>query len=129
MLEASKESYRHLFKRLKERGLLNPSLIVSDAHQGLVAAIQETFPGSSWQRCNVHFMRNSLVHVPHREKNAFVSQLKLIWQAPNADEARDLAMRLVEKYGKRFPKAMDTLENGLEDSLAFFSFPHWIDAK
>lgn len=123
MLEESKESYRQLFTSLKERGLENPSLIVSDAHRGLVAAIQENFPGSSWQRCKVHFMRNILVHVPHREKNAFATELKLIWQAPNADEARDLAMRFVEKYRKRFPKAIDTLESGLDDSFAFFSFP------
>ncbi len=79
MLEESKESYRQLFEKLKERGLTNPSLIVSDAHKGLVAAIGTCFPGSSWQRCKVHFMRNILVHVPHREKERFASLLKGIW--------------------------------------------------
>ena len=60
MLEESKESYRLLFCKLRERGLKTPNLIVSDAHRGLVAAIRECFPGSSWQRCKVHFMRNIL---------------------------------------------------------------------
>jgi len=75
MLEESRESYKLLFEKLKDRGLTKPSLIVSDAHKGLVAAIGKCFPGSSWQRCKVHLMRNILVHVPHREKERFASLL------------------------------------------------------
>jgi hypothetical protein len=66
MLEESRASYAQLFERLKGRGLTVPSLVISDAHAGLVAAIRESFPGACWQRCKVHFMRNILVHVPHR---------------------------------------------------------------
>ena len=64
MLEESEESYKQLFEKLKERGLTKPSLIVSDADKGLVAAIGECFPGASWQRCKVHFMhqRNRLAN-------------------------------------------------------------------
>lgn len=47
MLEESKESYKQLFEKLKVRGLSNPSLIVLDAHRGLVSAIGECFPGSA----------------------------------------------------------------------------------
>ena len=65
MMEESKESYSQLFRNLKKRGLSGPALIVSDAHSGLKAAIAEEFPGASWQRCKVHFMRNILVNVPH----------------------------------------------------------------
>jgi len=59
MLEESRESYRQLLEKLKERGLKNSSLIVSDSHKGLVAAIGECFPGSSWQRCKVHLSGTS----------------------------------------------------------------------
>jgi transposase-like protein len=45
MLEESRESYSQLFAKLKERGLQLPSLIISDAHAGLVSAIREAFPG------------------------------------------------------------------------------------
>ena len=128
MLEESKESYRQLFEKLKERGLTNPSLIVSDAHKGLVAAIGTCFPGSSWQRCKVHFMRNILVHVPHREKERFASLLKGIWMTTDLETAKRRARELADEYRTKCPKALQVLEEGLEDALTFLSFPS-LDAR
>jgi transposase-like protein len=128
MLDESKESYSQLFQCLKQRGMETPSLVVSDANKGLTAAIRECFPGSSWQRCKVHFMRNILAHVSQKEKDAFAAQLKEIWLAPSADLARQRARQLSEQYEKRFPKAIEILEEGLEDSLAFYAFPE-LDAR
>ncbi len=128
MLEESRESYKLLFEKLKDRGLTKPSLIVSDAHKGLVAAIGECFPGSSWQRCKVHLMRNILVHVPHREKERFASLLKGIWMTTDPDTARQRAQELADVYRARFPKAIETLEEGLEDSLTYLTFPK-LDAR
>ena len=56
MAEESRDSYGLLFQHLKDRGLVTPKLIISDAHSGLVSAIRASFPGASWQRCKVHFM-------------------------------------------------------------------------
>ena len=123
MAMESKDSYLALFRDLRSRGLEVPKLIISDAHTGLVAAIQEGFPGASWQRCKVHFMRNILAHIPQRSKEAFAKDLKQIWLAEDAEHARSLAVALAEKYRSRYPKAIECLENGLEDSLTFFSFP------
>lgn len=64
MTEESRSFYGVLFQNLKNRGLATPRLIISDAHSGLVSAIQESFPDVSWQRCKVHFMRNILTYVP-----------------------------------------------------------------
>jgi len=120
MMEESKESYSLLFRNLKERGLTGTTLIVSDAHSGLKSAIAEEFPGASWQRCKVHFMRNILVNVPHHAKGVFAAELKEIWTAPTEENARRRAERLTEKYEGRFPKAVRILEEGLDDSLAFY---------
>jgi len=128
MLEESKESYSQLFQSLRRRGLKTPSLVVSDANKGLAAAIQENFPGASWQRCKVHFMRNILAHLPQKEKKSFAAQLKEIWSAPTAELARRRAEELAGQYGKRFPKAIEILMEGLEDSLAFYAFPE-LDAR
>ena len=128
MLEESRESYRQLFEKLKERGLKNPSLIVSDAHKGLVAAIGECFPGSSWQRCKVHFMRNILVHVPHKEKERFANLLKGIWMTTDLAMAKQRAQELANQYREKCPKAIETLEEGLEDALTFLAFPK-LDAR
>jgi transposase-like protein len=123
MLEESKDTYQQLFEGLKARGLQTPSLVVSDAHKGLVAAIRTSFVGASWQRCKVHFMRNILAHIPHRDKAEFAAQLKEIWLAPSAEGARVRAAALSEKYAAKYPKAIETLEDGLEDSLSFYAFP------
>lgn len=123
MFEESRESYTQLFGKLKERGLPMPSLVISDANSGLVTAIQQNFPGASWQRCKVHFMRNILAKIPHRNKESFAAELKQIWLAPNVEAARKRADSLVEEYEKRFPEAVQILEDGLEDSLQFYSFP------
>ena len=68
-------------------------------------------------------MQNILAHVPQKEKESFAAQLKKIWLAPSAELARQRAEQLSEQYRKRFPKAIELLEDGLEDSLAFYAFP------
>ena len=128
MLEESKESYRQMFEGLKERGLKRPFLVVSDAHKGLVAAIRECFQGASWQRCKVHFMRNILAHVPHKEKDRFASLLKGIWLTTDIKAAKQRAKDLADEYRTKCPKAIETLEDGLEDALTYLSFPS-LDAR
>ena len=123
MLEESEEAYLQLFRGLQERGLRTPELVVSDAHAGLVAAIRKGFPGASWQRCKVHFMRNILAHIPHKDKDAFAQNLKTIWLAPTREQACKLAEEICRQYEHRFPKAIRCLEDGLEDSLSFYAFP------
>jgi len=123
MLEESKESYSQLFEKLKERGLSNPTLIISDAHKGLVAAITSCFPGVSWQRCKVHFMRNILIHVQHKDKKRFAGQLKGIWQSSELSIARRRVKELADEYRIKYPKAIDILEEGLEDALTYLAFP------
>jgi putative transposase len=80
MLDESKESYSQLFQSLLDRGTEKHRFWwFQDANKGLIAAIRESFPGASWQRCKVHFMRNILAHVPQKEKESFAAQLKEIW--------------------------------------------------
>ena len=48
-------------RKLARRGLRGVKLVISDAHEGLKAAIVRVL-NTSWQRCRVHFMRNVLAH-------------------------------------------------------------------
>jgi transposase-like protein len=73
-------------------------------------------------------MRNILAHIPHRDKAEYAGQLKEIWLAPSAEGARARAAALVEAYTAKYPKAIETLEDGLEDSLSFYAFPK-LDAR
>jgi putative transposase len=56
----SEATYQEMFRSLKSRGLSSVELVVSDDHKGLEAAITRHFQGASWQRCQVHYVRNLL---------------------------------------------------------------------
>jgi putative transposase len=124
MFAESEDTYTHLFEQLKRRGVETVWLCISDAHAGLKNAIQKCYLGSSWQRCKVHFMRNILVHIPHKEKESFAAKLKQIWYQPDQESAKRVALLVIQEYQDRFPQAIALLEEGLEDSLQFLAFPH-----
>lgn len=96
MVEESRDSYGVLFQNLKERGLTTSKLFISDAHSCLVCAIRESFPGSSWQRCKIHFMRSILSYVPQREEGFFAAVLKEIWQAPTVELTRKRVCDIID---------------------------------
>ena len=128
MYEESAATYTKLFSNLKERGLQSVWLVVSDAHKGLVKAAREAFVGCCWQRCKVHFMRNILAHISGKDKKSFAEKLKQIWLQPDYDSAKKYAHALMDEYEAKYHQAISTLEEGLEESLQFFSFPA-IDAR
>ena len=122
MQEESEATYKELFENLKSRGLKDAWLVVSDAHKGLMKAIQSSFVGCSWQRCKVHFMRNILAHVPAKGKALFAGKLKQIWLQPDIESAKAYANALMDQYESLYPSAIEVLELGLEDSLQFYNF-------
>jgi len=128
MHEESEATYTSLFENLKSRGLEKVWLVVSDAHKGLIKAVQECFIGCSWKRCKVHFMRNILAHISGRDKQAFADKLKQIWLQPDYDSAKKYAYDLMDAFESRFPEAIGTLEEGLEDSLQYYNFSE-IDSR
>ena len=122
MENESEQTYSALFRKLQERGMEKVWLCVSDAHKGLEAAIRKTLPGTTWQRCKVHFMRNILAYVPQTHKERVASRLKLIWKAPDEKTARALKEDFCREYENRYPKAVECLEQGFEDSIGFYAF-------
>jgi transposase-like protein len=128
MYEESASTYTELFESLKARGLKKVWLVVSDAHKGLVKAARESFVGCAWQRCKVHFMRNILAHIASRDKKAFAEKLKQIWLQPDYDSAKKYANSMMDDCEARYPEAVALLEEGLEESLQFYSFIE-IDAR
>ena len=122
MENESEQTYSAVLRKLQERGVEKVWLCVSDAHKGLEAAIRQTLPGTTWQRCKVHFMRNILAYVPHRYKDTVACRLKLIWKAPDEKAARALKEDFCREYENSYPKAVECLEEGFEDSIGFYAF-------
>ena len=79
MIAAESEAgWSGFFKGLKERGLSGVELVISDAHQGLVAAVRKVWK-AEWQRCKVHFYWNVLVHVPKRSQADVSEAMKSVF--------------------------------------------------
>ena len=102
-------------------------LVISDAHPGLVDAIASTLPGTSWQRCRTHFLRNVLTKVP-KSAGPFVATLvRSIFAQPDAPTTHAQHERVIEQLQDRFPVAAEMLADAGPDILAFTAFPfaHW----
>jgi transposase-like protein len=118
--------WRSFLRGLVTRGLLGLELVVSDAHGGLKAAIAQVL-GCSWQRCSVHFLRESLGHARKEQQGMLGALLRPLFNAPDRDSARTLLGDALERLRAPLPKVATLLEEAEEDLLAFYSFPpdHW----
>lgn len=114
-------------RSLLKRGLKRVQLVISDAHEGLKKALSQVFAGASWQRCRVHFMRNLLARIPHKDKKAVADAVRLIFDQPSRQSAADQLRQLVEKMNPIYPKAAALLQDAEPDILAYKTFPneHW----
>ena len=73
-------------KSLARRGLRGVKLVISDAHEGLKAAIRRVM-GASWQRCRVHWMRNALAYVGKAQQSMVSAALRQAFIQPDRASA------------------------------------------
>jgi transposase-like protein len=119
----SKESWTTFLRDLRKRGLSGTKLVVSDAHEGLKAAIATVFQGAAWQRCKVHFFRNILAHVPQSRKIEVAAGLRTVFAQVSLEAAQRAAGEFRTLFGKTLTKAIAIFDVGLADALAFLRFP------
>lgn len=123
-LSEAEVHWRELMLSLKNRGLHGLRLITSDDHKGLKAALDSSFPGVPWQRCQVHLQRNATAYVPKvamREEVA--ADLRDIFNAPNREEAERLLGKTVEKYRSVAGRLAHWIEEMIPQGLTVFSLP------
>jgi putative transposase len=119
---------------LVERGLRAPLLVITDGAPGLIGAVEVVFSQSLRQRCLVHRARNLLAKVPtHAQeevKAAFWQVFDDITAEPGqaaVAQARQRAHAFADRYGKRYPAAVECLLETLPELTCFLRFPreHW----
>ena len=116
-------NWSDFFQGLKERGLKGVKLVVSDAHGGLVSAIERYYPGTQWQRCQVHFKKNILDKVRNKDKAWIKQRLDDIFQAPDKRTGFIRLRQLIEDLSDKYPRVANLLENDGEDALTCLNFP------
>ncbi len=125
--ETETEAFWVAFLRgLGARGLAGVRLAISDEHQGLKASIARVL-ACPWQRCTVHFVRNMHGHCRRDERGLVSAALREIFDAPDAEVARERFGTVLERFQGAVPKVAELLEEAEEDLLAFYRFPqaHW----
>src|SRR5579883_1163254 len=107
----SASSWKELLSSLRQRSLNGVEFVVSDDHTGLRRAIQEILPEAVWQRCYVHFLRNSLDYLPRKADENCLLELRWIYERKNIEEAKvDLHVWL-KKWGQIYPKLCSWVED------------------
>ena len=110
-------------RSLVKRGLTGTRLVISDAHEGLKAAITRTMTGATWQRCRVHFMRNALAHVPRSQHTVVAAAIRQAFVQPDHESATAAWRHIADQLRSRWPKLGDLMDDAETDVLAYMAFP------
>jgi transposase-like protein len=119
----SGETWGEMFRQLKDRGLRGLRLLTSDAHKGILAAMDRHFQGVAWQRCRVHFKRELGKKVSYKVFKELMADLAVVFESEDRAECLRRRDEMAEKWQRRYPAVAKMLLEGLEDCLAVLDFP------
>ena len=108
-------------RTLARRGLRGVKLVISDAHEGLKAAVARVLH-ASWQRCRVHFMRNVLAHAGKQGRRV-VAFIATAFAQEDAEMARLQWRQVADQLRPKVAKLAALMDEAEADVLAFMSFP------
>jgi transposase-like protein len=109
-------------RKLARRGLRGVKLVISDAHEGLKAAVSRVL-SASWQRCRVHFMRNVLAHAGKQGRRVVSAFIGTAFAQDDAKAARLQWRQVADQLRPRVKKLAEMMDEAETDVLAYMSFP------
>jgi putative transposase len=109
-------------RKLARRGLRGGKLVVSEAHEGLQAAIAKVL-NTTWQRCRVHFMRNVLAHAGKQGRRVVAAFIGTAFAQDDADAARSQWRPVADQLRPSVKTLAELMDQAESDVLADMSFP------
>jgi putative transposase len=109
-------------RTLKRRGLAGVKLVVSDAHEGLKAAVTKVLR-ATWQRCRVHFARNALAHAGKAQRRVVSAWIGTAYAQEDAAAAHAQWRTVADQLRPKVPKLATLMDAAEEDVLAYMHFP------
>ena len=119
----SETTWQEFLIGLKERGLCGVEFVVSDNHAGLKKTIAQILPEAVWQRCYVHFLRNTLDYLPRKGDDDCLKELRWMYDRRDLEEARRDLGAWLEKWQDKYPKLCDWVEGNIEQTFSFYRLP------
>ena len=123
--EAS-EHYKEMLEALKQRGLQEVLLFITDGLSGIKNSLLSVFPNAKYQTCWVHLIRQLQKKVRVEDKRELVNSLKKVYQAESKEDAKKKLNEFLENIHERYPKVCSSIDSVHEDLLVFFDFPREI---
>src|SRR5689334_20235947 len=109
-------------RKLARRGLRGVKLVISDAHEGIKAAVSKILT-ATWQRCRVHFMRNVLAHAGRSGRRVVSAFIATAFAQDDAEAAKQQWRRVADQLRAKLPKLAALMDEAEPDVLAYMSFP------
>jgi putative transposase len=109
-------------RQLARRGLRGVKLVISDAHEGIKAAVSKIFT-ATWQRCRVHFMRNALAHAGKSGRRVVSAFIATAFAQNDAAAASQQWRRIADQLRPKVPKLAKLMDDAEPDVLAYMTFP------
>jgi transposase-like protein len=107
---------------LQNRGVKDILIACMDNLKGFSDAVAAVFPKTDVQLCVIHQIRNSFKYMAAKNRKAFTTDLKPIYQASNLAEA-ELAMdQFEEKWGEKYPLVIKSWRNNWYYLTRFFDY-------
>src|ERR1700759_764143 len=114
--------WTEFLRKLARRGLRDVKLVISDAHEGIKAAVMKVLH-ASWQRCRVHFMRNVLAHAGRQGRRVVAAFIGTAFVQDDAEAASKQWRQVADQLRPKVPKLAALMDEAEADVLAFMSFP------
>src|SRR5712675_1745957 len=114
--------WTEFLRSLARRGLRGVKLVISDAHEGLKAAVAKVLH-ACWQRCRVHFMRNVLAYAGKQGRRVVAAFIGTAFVQDDAEAAPTQWRQVADQLRPKVPKLAALMDDAETDVLAFMSFP------
>jgi putative transposase len=115
----SAQNWRTVLKGLWERGVKVVKVFISDDLPGVEEAVREMYPGSKWQLCVLHMVRDSLAKARKADREALAQDLKTVYRADTIVEAHEALRVLEERWAGKYP---ELVAKWVEKSYALLEF-------
>jgi len=127
----STQSWREVLLGVKARGMNAAKLATGDGAMDFWVALTEVYPSTKHQRCWMHKSGNVLSYLPESIQVKAKFDLHQIWMAESRAQAEEAMSLFEEKYGAKYPKAVECLTKDRGPLLAFYDFPaeHWLHIR
>ena len=114
--------WTEFLRKLARRGLRGVKLVISDAHEGIKAAVSKVLC-ATWQRCRVHFMRNALAHAGKTQRRVVSAFVGTAFAQDDEAAAKAQWRQVADQLRPRVPKLAGFMDQAETDVLAYMSFP------